>query len=103
MSKVIEFPTQPKEKDALHGQLRQRMQDMDELYQRLDAAHEVLNTLEAHASVQEKQFDECLTQYAGLIGPQNLEVQMLQYSSNTKIVADPDTKEFRIEWNGEDE
>ena len=77
------------------------MGKLDELYLELDVLHGKLNELEAKASGQEKWFDECLKEYASLIGSENLEVEMLQYSANTKIVVNADNKDFKLEWKEE--
>ena len=103
MSTILEFPTSHRKAEALRGQLTNQMSELDELYLELDVLHGKLNELEAKASGQEKWFDECLKEYASLIGSENLEVEMLQYSANTKIVVNSDSKEFKIEWNGDDE
>lgn len=105
MSKILKFPERSEEvrTTALTGQLRERMLTLDEVYQKLDAAHEVLNTLESIANNQEKLFDECLKEYAALVGAGNLEAEMLGYSQNVKIVAVSETGEFKVEYNGEDE
>jgi len=101
MSTILEFPTSHRKAEALRGQLTNQMGELDELYLELDVLHGKLNDLEAKAAGQEKWFDECLTEYASLIGSENLEVEMLQYSANTKIVVNADNKDFKLEWKEE--
>tara|TARA_B100000795_G_C22662320_1_gene384548 strand:+ start:52 stop:369 length:318 start_codon:yes stop_codon:yes gene_type:complete len=101
MSTILEFPTSHRKAEALRGQLTNQMSELDELYLELDVLHGKLNELEAKASGQEKWFDECLKEYASLIGSENLEVEMLQYSANTKIVVNADNKDFKLEWKEE--
>ena len=102
MSKVVKFPT----KDPATGlvtQLRTRMQELDSIYDRLEQAHGLLNTLEQVAAESERDFDKCLTDYARMVGAENIEVQMLQYSQNTKAVPDESGKTWQLEWEDSDE
>jgi len=103
MSTILEFPTSHRRAEALRGQLVNEMSELDTLYVELDEAHEIVHGLEERAASQEKWFDDCLREYASLIGSENLEVEMLQYSSNTKIVVNADSKDFKLEWIGDEE
>jgi len=101
MAKIIEFPFEERLEKVLLSQLLNRMKELDVVYQSLDKTHEFLNTLEKEASMMEKEYDKYLTQYAKLIGGENLEVDMLHYSQNTKITSLVEEGEFKIEWAGE--
>jgi len=101
MSNVVKFPC----KDPAAGfvkQLHTRMKELDALYDRLEAQHHELNALERNAAELEASFDDVLTQYAGLVGGENLEVEMLRYSQNTKAVSDENGKTWHMEWKDED-
>jgi len=100
MSKVIDFPTKNVSERILLNQVIERMNNLETLYGDLDKAHEILNELEKLASIREKEYDVTLVQYAEIVGGGRLDVDMLQYSQNTKITKDPDSEEFIIEWGG---
>ena len=92
---ILEFPAKDKTKN-LEIQLLNIMEELDAIYGKLDLAHTLLNTLEQLASEEEKLFDSTLTEYANLVGPETLEVQMLMYSRNA--VAIHNEGEWRLEW-----
>jgi hypothetical protein len=99
---ILKFPS----KDlavALVAQLKTKMDDLDNIYGKLEIAHGLLNTLEQVAATQERDFDETLTEYANLIGPKNLEAEMLKYSQNAKPVSDEEGIMWHLEWENKDE
>jgi len=98
---IVNFPSNDPAA-AILTQLRNRMEELDSIYEKLEVSHGLLNTLEQFASTAERDYDTCLTQYANLVGAENLEAQMLHYSQNTKAVHDGDLT-WHLEWENNDE
>ena len=106
MSKILEFPTTGRKSEVLREQLLKQTTSLDEMYEELDDLHAQLHDLEELASLSEKHFDIVLKQYVALVGVGNLEVELLGYSQNTKVVPVEDSEgrpSFAIEWAGEEE
>jgi len=107
---IINFPNNDPAAGLL-AQLRNRMVELDTIYDKLEESRllvyqngNILLKLEQFASAAELEFDKCLTEYAGLIGGENLEVQLLHYSQNTKVVHDEQCVTWHLEWiNNKDE
>lgn len=92
---ILEFPSKDKTK-ALELQLLNKMEELDTIYDKLEMAHTLLNTLEQVANEAEQEFDTRLTEYANLVGPGTLEADMLLYSRNA--VAVHNEGNWHLEW-----
>ena len=93
---ILEFPTKDNTK-TLEKQLENKMGALESIYDKVEIAHALVNSLEAVALETEKDFDKCLSVYAKIIGAENLELHMLQYSQNAVAVYNDDMT-WRLEW-----
>jgi hypothetical protein len=98
---ILEFPTKSNTK-ALEKQLEGRMEELESIYDKVEIAHALVNSLEAVALETEKNFDKCLSAYAKIVGAENLEVHMLQYSQNAVAVYNEDMT-WHLEWKDSDD
>ena len=92
---ILEFHSKDKTK-ALELQLLNKMEELDTIYDKLEMAHTLLNTLEQVANEAEQEFDTRLTEYANIVGPGTLEADMLLYSRNA--VAVHNEGNWHLEW-----
>jgi hypothetical protein len=92
---ILEFPKKDETK-ALELQLLNKMEELDTIYDKLEMAHTLLNTLEQVANEAEQEFDTRLTEYANIVGPGTLEADMLLYSRNA--VAVHNEGNWHLEW-----
>jgi len=100
MSKVIAFPTKDVRQTNLYNQLCSYHALLDNKYKHLDKLHGTLNDLEIEAQELEQDYDGILAQYAELVGVDNLEVVLLQYSSEAIIEVTGEKGNFTIRWDG---
>jgi len=98
---ILEFPNKDKTK-ALELQLLNKMEELDTIYDKLELAHTLLNTLEQVSSEAEKEFETCLTEYVNIAGPGTVTEDMLLYSRNVVTVHNADLT-WHLEWSDEDE
>jgi septum formation topological specificity factor MinE len=102
MSNIIKFPTKNTYQGSLYHQLRDFHDQMDEIYTVIDNHHYNLNNSIGVAQTLETEYDEVLAKYVKLVGAEDVEVRMLQYSSNAIVEVDADEGTFNIRWgNGE--
>ena len=98
MSNIIEFPTKDTQTDDLYLKLGSYHVRMDEVYANIDQLHCDFQRLLEEAKELEIDYDELLAKYVDLVGADDLEVRMLQYSSNAVVEVDADEGTFSIRW-----
>lgn len=104
MSNIIKFPTKTGSQGDLYHQLRGFHDQMDKVYTVIDKHHYDLSKLIEAAQILETEYDKVLAKYVDIVGADDVEVQMLQYSSNAIVEVDADQGTFNIRWgSGEEE
>jgi hypothetical protein len=96
MGNVVQFPSNTVAADALRNHLVQKIDELDALYEVLDALHLKLHELEQHCSKLEYSFDTALSRYADKVGSENVEVQFLGYTSRHIVSIDADGQNFTL-------
>ena len=96
---IHQFP----EGQALQSNLDQKRSEMDELYDNLSRAFELVDKIEEKAATLEAEYNIFLRRYAHAVGGiENVEVGYLEYSSGIGVDADEGTIVF-TPWSEEDE
>lgn len=87
MSNVVQFKNQG---TILKEQLLKIIQELEEVYQGLDLAVDAITKLEDIAQIQEQKYNKVLRKYATEVGEENVEVGLLDYSTEVEVVVDLD-------------
>ena len=81
MGNILEFPSNTVAADALRNNLVRQIDDLDDMYDVLDALHGKMHELEKQCNEMELSYDQDLGRYADKVGTENVEVQFLGYTS----------------------
>jgi hypothetical protein len=85
MSKVIEFPTSERKAVALLQQLESSAEDLEELYQTLDALHAQLHEAEETAERVEATYNKNMREYVKHVPIAEVPLVLMQYSSEARM------------------
>jgi hypothetical protein len=96
MGNVIEFPSNTVAADALRNNLVRQIDDLDDIYDVLDALHGKMHELEKQCNEMELAYDLDLGRYADKVGTENVEVQFLGYTSRHMVSIDADGENFTL-------
>ena len=96
MSNVLEFPSNTVAGDALRNSLVRQIDDLEDIYDILDALHGKMHDLEKQANEMEYTYDKELSRYADKVGSENVEVQFLGYTSRHIVSVDADGENFTL-------
>jgi hypothetical protein len=96
MSNILAFPSNTVAADALRNSLVHQIDDLDDIYDVLDALHLKMHELEKHCSEMELAYDQDLGRYADKVGTENVEVQFLGYTSRHIVSIDADGENFTL-------
>ena len=97
MGKVVEFPTIEKATSTLLARLESEAEYLEELYLGLEDLHGTLHETELKADQREKHYNAMMSDYAKLVGAENIPHVLLQYCSNAKVSANADKLEYVLE------
>lgn len=89
--------TQDREVRKLTEKVRDLQDALGEIYDHIENAYENLNTMETECNRVEVYYDETLLALAQKVGPENVPVEFLNYSTNL-IVEALETGEVQIKW-----
>ncbi len=96
MGNVLEFPSNTVAADALRNNLVRQIDDLEDMYDVLDALHAKLHDLEKMCNEMELSYDQDLGRYADKVGTENVEVQFLGYTSRHIVSIDADGENFTL-------
>ena len=96
MSNILEFPSNTVAADALRNSLVRQIDDLDDIYEVLDALHLKMHDLEKQCNEMELSYDQDLGRYADKVGTENVEVQFLGYTSRHIVSIDADGENFTL-------
>ena len=96
MGNVLEFPSNTVAADALRNSLVRQIDDLDDIYEVLDALHLKIHELEKQCNEMELSYDQDLGRYADKVGTENVEVQFLGYTSRHIVSIDADGENFTL-------
>ena len=85
MSKVIEFPTSERKAVAILQQLESGAEDLEELYQTLDALHAQLHEAEETAERVEATYNKNMREYVKHVPITEVPLVLMQYSSEARM------------------
>lgn len=97
MSNIIPFPTKASQQD-LYLKLTGFHSQMDTVYESIDKHHYALHNLVESAQNLETEYDIILAKYVDIVGADEVEVRMLQYSANAIVEVKADDGTFSIQW-----
>ena len=96
MGNVLEFPSNTVAADALRNNLVRQIEDLEDIYEVLDALHGKMHELEKQCNEMELSYDQDLGRYADKVGTENVEVQFLGYTSRHIVSIDADGENFTL-------
>ena len=96
MGNVIDFPSNTVAADALRNGLVRQIDDLDDIYEVLDALHLKMHEMEKQCNEMELSYDQDLGRYADKVGTENVEVQFLGYTSRHMVSIDADGENFTL-------
>ena len=96
MGNVLQFPSNTVAADSLRNNLVRQIEELDDIYDVLDALHLKMHDLEKMCNEMEYEFDKDLGRYADKVGTENVEVQFLGYTSRHMVSVDADGKNFTL-------
>ena len=96
MGNILEFPSNTVAADALRNGLVRQIDDLDDIYEVLDALHLKMHDLEKQCNEMELSYDQDLGRYADKVGTENVEVQFLGYTSRHVVSIDADGENFTL-------
>ena len=96
MGNVLNFPSNTVAADALRNNLVRQIDDLDDIYEVLDALHLKMHELEKQCNEMELSYDQDLGRYADKVGTENVEVQFLGYTSRHMVSIDADGENFTL-------
>jgi len=96
MGNILEFPSNTVAADALRNNLVRQIDDLDDMYDVLDALHGKMHELEKQCNEMELSYDQDLGRYADKVGTENVEVQFLGYTSRHVVSIDADGENFTL-------
>lgn len=96
MGNILEFPSNTVAADALRNGLVRQIDDLDDIYEVLDALHGKMHELEKQCNEMELSYDQDLGRYADKVGTENVEVQFLGYTSRHVVSIDADGENFTL-------
>ena len=98
MTNIVAFPGKDVKRNNLHKSLWDAASSLEVKYGELDEMHQMLNELEQSVSGMEREYDEHLKQYAEIVGDDEIEVGLLEYSSSAVIEVVPEAGTITIRW-----
>jgi|TARA_R110000765_G_scaffold103337_3_gene192701 uncharacterized protein YbgA (DUF1722 family) len=96
MGNVVNFPTNAVAENVLRGALTTQMEQLDELYDSLDALHHQMHELEKTCNELEYSYDQNLCKYANKVGTENVEVHFMGYTSRHIVSVDADGTNIKL-------
>ena len=102
MSNVIKFPTSEKTASTLLARLESQAEVLEELYVGLEGLHGELHDAELKADNLEKIYNVMISDYAVLIGAENVPPELLQYCSIAKVSINAEELQYSLELDGEE-
>jgi hypothetical protein len=96
MGNVVQFPSNTVAADALRNSLVRQIDDLDDIYEVLDALHLKMHEMEKQCNEMELSYDQDLGRYADKVGTENVEVQFLGYTSRHMVSIDADGENFTL-------
>ena len=104
VGEVIDFKSrqnsgivQDRETRKLMEKVHDLQDALGEIYDHIESAYENLNTMESECNRVEVYYDETILALAQKIGPENVPVEFLNYSTNIVVEA-KETGEVQIKW-----
>jgi len=90
MGNVVEFPTAKVVSEIMKEELLLSMQSLEENYQLLDQLHQGLHVMEEATSKHEEAYNAAVSEYIDLVGIENVQVDILEYSTAALVEIDGD-------------
>ena len=96
MAKIIQFPTQQRNKTVLEDTLKQMQESLTELYDAIRKVEAGYGMLQEQAKDLEDVYQDLVIQYSEAVGADNIPVQILEYCSYVGMERDPTTGKIHI-------
>lgn len=98
---IVEFPTKARKHGIIKERLHNMVNDLNELYENLERAYQIIHRLEAESDSLEKEYNKVLRGYvASMEDHEQVEVLFLNYSTEAEIYED-ENNNLRIRFRGD--
>lgn len=97
MSNIIDFTTIREEKE-LKAALHSIVGSMASMGEALYKTYDVISDMEDQYEKVQVEFDQLICVYAEQYGPENIPIELLEYSTNIEVLCDGDEGELKLVW-----
>ena len=94
---VVQFPTKKVQSIILYEELKKSAEQLEENYVLLDQLHQGIHVMEQSTSELEKAYNESISEYVDLVGIENADLGLLEYSTVVGVQMDKDGNPVAID------
>ena len=100
---VVQFPTKKVQTNVLYEELKKSAEQLEENYVLLDQLHQGIHVMEQSTSELEQAYNESISEYVDLVGIENADLGLLEYSTVVGVKMDEDGNPVAIDMREDDE
>ena len=94
---VVQFPTKKVQSIILHEELKKSAEQLEENYVLLDQLHQGIHVMEQSTSELEQAYNESISEYVDMVGIENADLGLLEYSTVVGVQMDKDGNPVAID------
>lgn len=96
MAKIIQFPTQNRQKQVLEDTIDKMQESLNEIYDAIRKVEAGYGMLKDQAKDLEEVYQDLVIQYSEAVGADNIPVSVLEYCNYVGMERDPVTGDIKI-------
>ena len=94
---VVQFPTKKVRSIVLYEELKKSAERLEENYVLLDQLHQGIHVMEQSTSELEQAYNESISEYVDMVGIENADLGLLEYSTVVGVKMDEDGNPVAID------
>ena len=94
---VVQFPTKKVQTNVLYEELKKSAEQLEENYVLLDQLHQGIHVMEQSTSELEQAYNESISEYVDMVGLENADLGLLEYSTVVGVKMDEDGNPVAID------
>lgn len=99
---VVQFPTKKVRSVVLYEELKLGAEQLEENYVLLDQLHQGIHVMEQSTSELEQAYNESISEYVDMVGIENADLGLLEYSTVVGVQMDEDGNPVAIDMRDDD-
>ena len=99
---VVQFPTKKVRSTVLYEELKLGAEQLEDNYVLLDQLHQGIHVMEQSTSELEQAYNESISEYVDLVGIENADLGLLEYSTVVGVQMDKDGNPVAIDMRDDD-